>query len=306
MKSQYGKIEEKIEIKKAYSKDFEKVIPVLIETFGTGINSKEKNDQVAKKFEYLFNNNWNSGEEHVGYKLEKPNGEIVGFWACIFSVRYLNDIPHKFCNFSTWAVKKNYRHCSLLLTKAVHDLKDYSFTILSPDKTSIEVFTKLYKFKPLEKNLVFIPALPCLGKLEKSEFIFFSGKGQPPQSLKKEHVQLIKDHSKFNAHFFFIHKGNDYCLLIIKRRKIRNLPFSYIYFISDPEIFQKYLSQIRFIVNKQLKTIAMASESRNFRFGLPFLSFKKELPRPFLFKSKHLTPNEIDALYSEYFLLQNI
>ena len=176
MKSRQGKIEEKIEIKKAYSKDFQKVIPVLVEAFGNDINSKEKYDQVAKKFEYLFNKNWNSVEEHVGYKLEKPNGEIVGFWACIFSVRHINDTPHKFCNFSTWTVKKNYRHCSLLLTKAVNDLKNYTFTILSPDKTSIEVFTKLYKFKPLEKKLVFIPALPCIWQLEKSEFLFFLGR----------------------------------------------------------------------------------------------------------------------------------
>ena len=228
----------------------------------------------------------------------------MGFWSCIFSVRQINGKAHKVCNFSTWAVKKDYRHCSLLLTKAVNDLKGFSLTILSPDKTSLEVFTKLYKFKTLEENLIIIPLLPPIWSSGLVKYIFFSGKDKPPPILKDEHKKLFIDHYKFNASFLLVYGEKDYCFLIFKKREMRNLPFSYIYYMSDPAIFLRHISEIRYRVNKRLKTIALIGEERRFQYGRPFFSFKKSLPRPFLFKSNDLRAEDLDGLYSEYFLIQ--
>tara|TARA_B100000686_G_scaffold54550_1_gene58811 strand:+ start:5644 stop:6552 length:909 start_codon:yes stop_codon:yes gene_type:complete len=300
------RIKEKVEIKKAFPEDFEEIINVITSVFDVGGNEKEQHLKSKNKFQYLFKNNWHFEENHIGYKLEGIDGEILGFWSCIFSVRKINGKAHRVCNFSTWAVKKNYRYCSLLLTKAVNELKDFSLTILSPDETSLEVFTKLYKFKPLEENLIIIPLLPPIRSSGKSKFIFFSEKDSPPPMLKEEHRQLFIDHCKFNASFLLVHEGKDYCFLIIKKREMKHLPFSYIYYMSDPKCFLRHVSEIRYSVNKRLKTIALIGEERRFQFGRPFFSFKKSLPRPFLFKSKDLRPEDLDGLYSEYFLIKNL
>tara|TARA_B100000686_G_scaffold131050_1_gene138054 strand:- start:5364 stop:6272 length:909 start_codon:yes stop_codon:yes gene_type:complete len=297
---------EEVKIKKATPEDFEKVINVITNAFDEEGNQEEQYLKSKNKFEYLFKNNWGLEEDHIGYKLEKADGEIVGFWSCIFSVRQINGKEHKVCNFSTWAVKKNYRNYSLLLTKAVNDLKDYSLTILSSDETSLEVFTKLYKFKPLEENLIIIPPLPPIRSSGISGYIFFSGKDSPPPILKDDHKQLFSDHRKFNASFLLVNEGKDYCFFILKKRKMKHLPFAYMFYMSNPEIFWRHIAEIRYRVNKQLKTFALIGEERKFRFGRPFFSFKKALPRPFLYKSKDLGPEDLDGLYSEYFLIKNL
>ena len=78
------------------------------------------------------------------------------------------------------------------------------------------------------------------------------------------------------------------------------------HYISHPEIFLKHISEIRYRVNRRLKTIALIGEERIFKFGRHFFSFKKSLHRPFLFKSENLRPEDLDGLYSEYFLIKNL
>lgn len=99
-----------MEIKKAYSEDFEKIYPVLLLFDNPNITKED--------WQKLFMKYWDSDRDYFGYYLEE-NNEVVGFFGLIFSLRQLDGKQADFCNMTSWIVKPEYRKYSLKLLNSV-------------------------------------------------------------------------------------------------------------------------------------------------------------------------------------------
>ena len=104
-----------MKIEKAVTGDFHQVCPLLQE-FNNPKISKEQ-------WKNLFSDYWNFQGSHCGYKL-MDGSNIVGFVAYIFSRKRINGKWEKFCNLSSWIVKKEYRSSSIDLLYPLRDLSD--------------------------------------------------------------------------------------------------------------------------------------------------------------------------------------
>ena len=94
-----------VTVKKATQNDFEKLLPLLFE-----LDSRK---QTQDEWQRLFRAPWDDHKNYFGYVMY--DGEnAVGFLGLLFSQRILNDSLIKFCNITSWVVKKKYRRQSLI------------------------------------------------------------------------------------------------------------------------------------------------------------------------------------------------
>jgi hypothetical protein len=287
-----------MKVEKASSDDFERVYPLLSDYLNPGITKNQ--------WKNLFVDRWNFQEGYCGYKL-LDGSEVVGFIAYILSGKQVNGQWEKFCNISSWIVKKEYRNSSIDLLYPLQDLPGCTCVSFTPSIGAYQVETKLFKFKILDRYEAIIPALPSLpGLLNRKCDIVSHTPRQPGKIvayLSDYEKKIFQDHVLFDCDHLVVitDRGNLY--LIFKKVYKRHLPFAKLYFAGDPGIFLKHLDEIRFRVPLALKTAGLVIDSR-FLNGRRFrLAKNKAFYMPMLYRSDRLQPHEVDYLYSEFFLL---
>lgn len=288
----------KVKIEKVTVDDFEPVYPLLLDFNNPGVSKTG--------WKNLFVDHWNSQEKYYGYKLV-DGSHVVGYVGYIFSRKQINGKWEKFCNMSSWIVKKEYRYYSIELLYPLKELSDYTLISFTPNVASYKALIKLFKFKELDRYESIIPAMPSLPRLLKKRCEILTHTPGHPQKI----LQFLSDYEKkiFQDHVNFdsVHsvavtdQGNLY--LIFKKVYKRHLPFAKLYFVSDPDLFLKHLEELRFRVPLVLKTVGMVIDSRFLKERRFHFSKNKSFFMPMVYKSNHLLPHEIDYLYSEFFLL---
>ncbi|MBC8133237.1 MAG: hypothetical protein H7X95_09680, partial [Deltaproteobacteria bacterium] len=129
--------------------EFEEIYPLLA-AFNNALMSKEDWRRM------LFTYPWESPSRHgFGYYAD---GKPVGFIGAIFSTRHVRGRAERFCNLSTWIVKKEFRGTSILLTRRIVDaLAGHAVVGFTPAPTTCAVFSRL-GFLPLEtEQLLLFP-----------------------------------------------------------------------------------------------------------------------------------------------------
>ena len=285
-----------VTIEKATINNFEEIYPFL-KTFD---NSHNKNDW-RKIFDYSFSNN----EGYCGYIL-RDNREIVGFLGYIFSKRIINNREEKFCNITSWVVKKEYRNNSLSLLYPILKLKDYTITNISSGRKELYQISKKLGFKDLDSYLIILYPLFKISSLLKKNSKVITIKNNIGTFLAKDQFsyKLFKDHINYKCcHLLVETKEGKICYIVFTKVKRKKIFFAYIHYISDIDIFIKNVDKLKISIIKNYKIFFIMIEKRFLKGKNISFSFKNKLTCYKIFKSNSLEERDIDNLYSELILL---
>ncbi|MFC0532176.1 hypothetical protein [Phytohabitans kaempferiae] len=241
----------------------------------------------------------------VPWKVDAPNhgfmlvqdGAVVGAYLAFYSERTIAGRRERFCNLGAWCVLPEHRFHSLRLLKALLAQDGHTFTDLSPSGNVLPVNTRL-KFEFLDTSTALVPALPRLG---------WFGRGRVSadprvieDSLDGEDLERYRDHADTAAarHLVLV-RGNRRCYVVFRKDRRKRLPFfASILYVSDPELFRSMAGQVSRHLLVRHGVLAILAELRVVG-DRPRLSRLLGSPRRKMFKSDHLTPDQIDYLYSE-------
>lgn len=213
-----------IKVKKTYPEDFERAYP-LLQDFDSPFTKQE--------WRNIFYYDWKGKEDCIGYHLEKDN-QIVGFIGLIFSIRIIENKPHKFCNITSLIVKKNYRTATILLLRKLKDYPDTIFIGFGLTNEAYQLYTKL-GFVELEDKYKIIPTINCI--LEKKVNISVFEYPELLARLNGEDYRIATDHHNKKCKSMLFDFGKDYMLVIYSVLEQKHLRFSFskilIHYISN-------------------------------------------------------------------------
>jgi hypothetical protein len=279
-------------VKKVLKEDFDLIYPLLEQ-----LNSSQiKKDQWKK----LFVNHWCAETDYFGYVLIEKNN-AVGFLGLMFSSFIANHKKYNFCNFTSWVVDEEHRNESIKLLLPVLKIKDCTLTSHTMSSDTYFIFKKL-GFSDLEDTLVIIPPLPTLQKTKEKCQVTINNH-TITSILNENDLKIYNDHSPLNVNFILAQTKQDYSLIIASRPIKKNLPFAHLHYISNLKIFLECVHKIRLKVCIKLKASALLVDKRYLNGIKIPQTWEYLLPHPRLYKSDHLTKNDITTLYSEMVLL---
>jgi hypothetical protein len=207
-----------------------------------------------------------------------------------------------FCNVSSWIAKETHRGEAATLVLALTNLRHYTLTNLSSNRTAYGAFSKL-GFDVLENHVrVVLPALP-----------FGRGRSQPSchttfdceaisQRLEGSDKQAFQDHRRF-AHHLLAWDDDGYCYIIYTRGRRRRLRTARVHYFSDRDRFVRHLRSIQLSLSRHDGSLVVECDERLLRGATIPWSYRTRLPIPRLFKSPRLRREQISNLYSERVLL---
>lgn len=283
-----------IELKKAFISDKYRILPMIEDVFEVQQRPISYQKYLKQLFSDLFNNHWAAEEEYIGYYLD-VKGEVVGFLGLIFSQRLINGENCKFCNLSTWAVKKEYRQFSLMFLDPISTLKlTHVITALTPNPQAYKIYHKVMKFKILEESIILIPFVLNLGIFSMPSKLSFN---IDINALSITQQQIYSDHVHKRIKFATFKYRTQTLLIAFNRIIKKKIPFTEIMYISDGDLFYMNISTIRIHLNIRLKTIALLIDSRFLNNKKVLFSYKMKQGK--LYWGDSSMKNSIDNLYSE-------
>ena len=279
-------------VKKVLKKDFELIYPLFMQ-----LNSFHIKKSL---WQQLFTNHWNAKEDFFGYVLIDDK-KAVGFLGLMFSSSTINSKEQKFCNFTSWVVRKEYRSESIKLLLPVLSLRDHTLTSHTMSSDTYFIFKKL-GFSDLEDTLVVIPPLPKPKGFSNKHQVTINSQ-TIAVFLDDIDLKIYHDHSNLNPHYILAQTEYGKCLMVATRPNKKNLPFAHLHYISDLNIFLECIEKIRLKVCLQLKTTSLLVDKRYLKGRKVPQSWDYPLPYPRMYKSDYLTKDNITTLYSELILL---
>lgn len=253
----------------------------------------------ATQWATCLETSWLSGAPNHGSMLETESGEVVGALCAIYSTQNVAGDTVNFCNPHSWCVLPEYRKSSVQLVLYVIRQKDFHFTMFSPNKSGLEIFSYL-RFKPLESSVSTLVNVPLL---RKNSLKFGELNSALEESLPTEAKQVYDDHKKYPwLNFLLCTNGKNTCFIVYKVQKYKKLPSVNILYISDRQFVNKYWPDIRsyFLMSKGIFSARV--ESR-FIEAEQYLSLSPEKGQQKFYLSPSLLPEQIENLYSELAVL---
>ena len=282
-----------VKVEKVDCADFKDVQDTLINFWGKGSEEKWR-----KLFEYR----WERDEDYCGLAL-RDDGQTVGFIGMIFSRRRINGRVEKFCNLSSWFVREEYRTRAVSLLLPLLRMRDYTITDLTPSRTVYQIQQKL-GFKDLDAHgRILLPFGRRLFGAKHLAVQTTHAEADIRQILSAVHLKIFDDHHDYQCEHFLLSAGKRYCYIIYSRHKRKRLPFVYIHYISDQDLFGQTYPQIRGAIMSHARVCFAVIDSRLVAgLKLP-VSFCLPYRTPKQYLSSSLEPTQIDNLYSELVLL---
>ena len=283
----------KLEVRAVGIEDFDQIYP-LLESFG---NRKMTRDSWR---DMLFAYPWWTGVER-GFALY-AEGVAVGFMGTIFSKRRIDGRDETYCNTSSWIVREEYRHASILLLKPILAMRDCTIVNWTPTDRAYEIFEKL-GFRKLESHQVLLPPLASPAS--------FFGATITTDARTIESTLSIDDRTIFEdlrscnrVHHAVLRAANRTCYLIVTARRYKRVPFAEVQYATDLDLFWKYRGTVHVAFARKFGAVGLAIDARftaDRATGLTGSWPTKRLYRPI---RKETQPTSIDGLYSETMMLQ--
>ena len=282
-----------VRVEKVACTDFRDVENVMINFWGKGAEAR-----LRKLFEYQ----WERDEDYCGLAL-KDGDHTVGFIGMIFSRRQIGGRTEKFCNLTSWFVQEGYRSRAISLLLPLHAMKDYTITDLTPAKNVYKIQNKI-GFKDLDVGgRILLPIGRRLSAPRHVSARMTHLESEIRQVLSAEHLKIFNDHLDYRCSHFLLSAENRYCYIVYSGHKRKNLPFVYIHYISDTDLFEHAYHEIRNAIFAHAHAYFAVIDARLVtNLKLPF-SFCLPYRTPKQYLSSHLKPAQIDNLYSELVLL---
>jgi len=221
----------------------------------------------------------------------------LGVYLAFYSQRRVDERIEKFCNLAAWCVVEEYRSHGLRLLRAILAQEGYTFTDLSPSGNVIPLNARL-NFQHLDTTTVLVPNLPWPGWPTRTRVI--SDPALIESSLEGRDLDIYRDHAgAAAAHHLVVLRGNQYCYVIFRRDRRKNLPlFASILHVSNTELFQKAARHVYSYLLTRFGILATLAEKRVVLYH-PRFSILLSSPRPKMFRSSRLLSSQVDYLYSE-------
>ncbi|WP_029137542.1 hypothetical protein [Nakamurella lactea] len=239
---------------------------------------------------------WHAEQPNHGYLLRTPD-EVVGVYLALYSERVMAGRAERFCNLAAWCVLEDYRSQGLRLLRSLLGQRGYHFTDLSPSGNVVALNLRL-KFQQLDTATALVPNLPW--PLWPARARIVTDRRAIAQTLRGGDLEIYRDHlTAAAAQHLVVRRNDDYCYLIFRKDRRKNLPlFASILYVSNRELFRETASLVyrHFLLRHRLP--ATLAELRVVG-AAPKLSVALKKPRPKMFRSQTLQPDQIDYLYSE-------
>jgi hypothetical protein len=257
----------------------------------------ELNTRIATaEWEAAITPPWACDQPNYGFLL-RAGGRIVGAYLAFYSERKIEGRTERFCNLAAWCVIDEYRSLSLLLLNALLAQKGYHFTDLSPSGNVVPLNTRL-KFSHLDVATALVPNLP---------WPFWSSRVRvtsEPQEIERilhgRDLEIYHDHARTAAaHHVVVVKGRETCYVMFRKDRRKNLPlFASILYVGNPKLFR---TVAKYVFRHLLARHGIAATLAELRVvgDRPKPSIMLKSPRPKMYRSADLRPDQIDYLYSE-------
>jgi hypothetical protein len=241
----------------------------------------------------------------VPWKVDSPNrgfllddeGVVVGVYLAFYSERIIRGTLRRFCNLGAWSVRPEYRVHSVRLLKALLAQTGYHFTDLSPSGPVVPLNTRL-KFRSLDTSTALVPNLPwptVPGRVRIS-----SDPDVIRDRLDGADLAIYRDHAGCAAamHVILMH-GDRSCYVMFRRVRRKGLPlFCTILHVSDRDRFADWARPLfRHLLLRHGLPFTLAELRVVGRRPRPCAMLSH--PRPKMYRSEILSPQDIDDLYSE-------
>ncbi len=240
---------------------------------------------------------WLAEAPNHGFMLISDD-QVVGVLCAIYSEQYVSGHLERFCNPHSWCVLPGYRSQSIELVLAVIRQKGYSFTMFSPNKEGIKIFSFL-KFKPLDNRISILLNVPSLSFPERVKIV--TDKSKAKSLLSKHTAKSFVDHTEFPWLNFLIFSVDDqYEFMIFKRIKYKRLACASIMYVSDMLLFQQCWPALRTHLLFRYGIFSSKIESRLLgQIIKPLFLYKQEVGSQKFFLSEGLSADCIQNIYSE-------
>ena len=287
-----------IAIREARAEDFPGVYPLLLEFQNKGL--------AREHWKQLFVDHTGLQDGRFGWVL-LDGEEVVGFVGTILSERTVRGERVRFCNTSSWIVKSAYRAHSLALHAKVLADDSVAVTNLSPTAQVLKLLPKL-GFTLMDKSeRIIVPALAPKALFDRCAVLT---KGSALEgALQGEPLRFFRDHQlPYNRHALVRAPEGDCYLMMNRSRKAVagkvRLPFARVHHLGAPDIFARHSERIATKIAASFGVVGMIVDERMLRGHVPWHSFARPGgKRQAAFRSKRITADDIDGLYTEAVLL---
>lgn len=237
---------------------------------------------------------WSPLPNH-GFMLTR-DAEVVGAQLAFYSTREIEGVEERFCNLGAWCVLGDYRSHGLRLLRAVLRQPGYTFTDLSPSGNVVPLNTRL-GFASLNTATAAVPNLPwpTTGRIRVT-----SDRAVLGRHLSGRDLRVFRDHEDAPAsRHVMVMEGEETCYILFRRDRRKRMPlFVSILYVGNIELFahaQRQISRHLLLRHRAPVTLAELRVVGHRPRGSTMLS----RPRPKMFKSDHIQPEQVDYLYSE-------
>jgi hypothetical protein len=239
---------------------------------------------------------WSTTVPNHGFML-LADERVVGVYAAFYSERAIGGETRRICNLAVWAVDDAHRAEGLRLVRAMLRQAGFDFTDLSPSGNVVELNKRL-GFAELDTTCALVPNLPY--PVLPRDISVICEPGAIEARLSGEDLVIYRDHARARAaRHVVLADGAETCHVMFRRDRRRKLPlFASILHVSNAPLFARGSRHVfrhllvRHRIPFTLAELRVVGER-------PRPSWLVPAPRPKMFRSDKLRPDQIDYLYSE-------
>jgi hypothetical protein len=257
----------------------------------------ELNARIASaEWEAAITPPWACTQPNHGFML-RTGERIVGVYLALYSEREIGDRTERFCNLAAWCVVDEYRSFGLRLLNALLAQKGYSFTDLSPSGNVVPLNIRM-KFSHLDVATALVPNLPW--PFWSTRVRVISEPEEIERILRGRDLKIYRDHARTAAALHVVVTQDDKnCYVIFRRVRRKNLPlFASIVYVGNRQLFRAVAKHVfRHILFRHAIPATLAELRVVGNRPSPSIMLKS--PRPKMYRSANLGPDQIDYLYSE-------
>ena len=238
---------------------------------------------------------WGVEQPNYGFLL-RCRGEVVGAHLAFYSEREIDGATQRFCNLAAWCVAEPYRSHGIRLLRALLRQKGYHFTDLSPSG-NVGALNLRLGFTALDTTTVVVPNLPWPVRSRGVRVV--SDRREIEKVLHGSDLTTYLDHARAAAaHHVVVVRGTETCHVIFRRIRRKNLPFfASLQYVGNQELFRAAAPQ--FFRHLLLRHGIPATIMEAHVVGERLARSVEVSPRPKMYHSDSLRPDQIDYLYSE-------
>lgn len=286
-----------MELKSIETKDLDEIYDFFIKNKWKIVCSRLYWKQILKK-------KWSS--KIFKGSILKKDSKIIGVLIVISSDQIVNNKKVTFCNFNTWFVIKEYRNYSIRLFDSVSKQKNVFITTATVTSDLIE-FHKRFNFTYIDKifRYSFINSFKVFSNTQnKINIKIFKNKNQL-NILDEFHKKIFNDHIDiYNLKFINFESQNKNLFVVYKKNfKKKLFPFAEILYISDYNLFFKFINKIKiYFLIKDFCIYHTVFIDENFFKPLNFLK-KNKFNLMIKNNTKEKISFNLNFLYSEFLLM---